>query len=303
MCAYGLRCFLFIGVWCVLRKNVFLLLILQGTVLLPLDNVLAETSTVAVIPFRVNAEEPIGFIGDGVRDMLTSRIGSTPSISVVKQSLVKEALAKASVSELTEERAVDVGRTLQADYVVFGSISKIGDNISVDVNLLDVGEGGTLTSVFAQSLGLDEVVPHMNLLAQGITEAIATRDKTPPGELPLAGAPSADTAGTQPLENIGALFKKTPGPDDVSDDGKNEFEFEKAGGLFETDETTPPEISGAEETEPERAEADESEQENVAERLLKRKSPIDSTDENPAYQKTIDDLQDSSEGVSGETPQ
>ncbi|MDX1779110.1 MAG: hypothetical protein R3339_09535 [Thermodesulfobacteriota bacterium] len=250
--------------------------------------------------------------------MLTSRIGSAPSISVVKQGLVRETLAKGTVSELTEESAVDVGRTLQADYVVFGSISKIGDNVSVDLNLLDVEEGGTLISAFTQSLGLNEVVPQMNVLAQGITEAITSRDKTPPVELPLAGAPiegssSAETAsggstpggtpGTQPLENIGVLFKETPGADEVSDDDDNEFKFEEAGQLFETDEAAPPEIDGAEETKTGTAEADEAEQENLAERLLKRKSPIDSTDENPAYQKSIEDLQDSSESSSGDPPQ
>ena len=230
------------------RKNVFLFLALQAVVLFSFDRVLADTSTVAVIPFQMNAEEPIGFIGDGVRDMLISRIGSAPSIRVVNQSLVREALPKGSVSELTEESAVGVGRILQTDYVVFGSISKIGNNVSVDVNLLDVEEGETLTSVFTQSLGLDEVVPQINVLAQGITEAITTRDKAPPAELPLAGAPlggspsegtpSAETIGTQPLENIGALFKETPGADDVSNDDKNEFE--EAGQLFEIDEQAPP---------------------------------------------------------------
>jgi TolB-like protein len=290
------------------RKNLFLFLVLQGAVLFSLETVLADTSTVAVIPFRMNAEEPIGFIGDGVRDMLTSRIGSAPSIRVVKQDLVREALAKWAGSELTEESAIDVGRTLQADYVVFGSISKIGNNVSVDVSLLDVKEGGTLTSVFTQSLGLDEVVPHMNELALGITKAVTSRAKTSPVELPLAeaaieGSSPGGTPGAQPLENIGVLFKETPAADEVSDDGKNEFQFEEAGQLFETDEAAPPEITGAEEREPETAEADEAEQENLAERLLKRKSPIDSTDENPAYQKSIDDLQDSSESGSEDTPQ
>jgi TolB-like protein len=286
------------------RKIVFLFLILQGTALFFFGAVLAQTSTVAVIPFRMNSAEPIGFIGDGVRDMITSRLGSTPSISVVKQSLVRETLTNGAARELTEEGAVEVGRTLQADYVVFGSISKIGDNVSIDVNLLDVGEGGTLTSVFTQSVGLDEVIPRMNVLAQGITEAITTRAETPPVELPLAGTPPAGSSETQqPLENVGALFKETQGTDDVSDDSNNEFDFEEAGKLFETDKPATTEVEGVEETESETAEADESEQENLAERLLKRKSTIDSTEENPAYQKTIDDLQDPSESDSGETLQ
>jgi hypothetical protein len=105
------------------------------------------------------------------------------------------------------------------------------------------------------------------------------------------------------MENIGVLFKEKPEADDVSDEDKQEFKLEEAGQLFETDKPAPPEINGVEETEPGTGETDELEQESLAESLLKRKSPIDSTDENPAYQKSIEDLQHPSETVSGETPQ
>ena len=66
----------------VVRIIVALFVVLQVAILLPPQQVLEASSTVAVMPFRMNAEEPIDYIGDGVRDMITSRIGSIPSISV-----------------------------------------------------------------------------------------------------------------------------------------------------------------------------------------------------------------------------
>ena len=132
--------FIYAGKSCGKKNSCFLCCYAGCSTLFPPEPDLAASSTVAVMPFRMNAEEPIDYIGDGVRDMITSRIGSTPSISVVKQSLIREAIVQGGGGELTQERAVDIGRSLQVDYVIFGSISKIGNNVSIDVNLLDVQE-------------------------------------------------------------------------------------------------------------------------------------------------------------------
>jgi TolB-like protein len=307
----------------VVRKIVVFFVVMQVAVLFSPEPGLTASSTVAVIPFRMNAEEPIDYIGDGVRDMITSRIGSTPSTRVVKQSLIREAIVNGGGGELTQERAVDIGRALQVDYVIFGSISKIGNNVSIDVNLLDVQEEGTLASVFTQSLGLDELIPHMNILAQGINEAIASRKETPPAETSSAGIPSAEntsggsspagipsggsslggTPGTESLEDIGTLFQKKAEPDPVVGDGENELELGDAGQLFDTDKPPAVEANGDGEELLEPAEPEESEQDSLTERLLQRKSPIDATDENPAYQKSIDDLDNTEEIPPDETVQ
>ncbi len=169
-----------------------------------------------------------------------------------------------------------------------------------------------LASVFTQSLGLDELIPHMNILAQGINEAIASRGKTPPTETPSAeppsggsssaGTPSGGTPGIQP-EDIGTLFEEKPEPDPVVGDDENELELGDAGQLFETVEPPAVEANGDGEEAPEPAEPEESEQESLTERLLQRKSPIDATDENPAYQKSIDDLENTAESPPEETVQ
>ena len=297
----------------VVRKIVVFFVVMQVAVLFSPEPGLTASSTVAVIPFRMNAEEPIDYIGDGVRDMITSRIGSTPSTRVVKQSLIREAIVNGGGGELTQERAVDIGRALQVDYVIFGSISKIGNNVSIDVNLLDVQEAGTLASVFTQSLGLDELIPHMNILAQGINEAIASRKETPPAETPFEGTPSTETPsggsssggtpGTESFEDVGSLFQEKAEPDPVVGDNENELELGDAGQLFETVKPPSVEANGDGEEAPEPAEPEESEQESLTERLLQRKSPVDATDENPAYQKSIDDLENTAESPPEETVQ
>ena len=289
----------------VVRKIIVLFVVLQVAVLFPPQQVLGASSTVAVMPFRMNAEEPIDYIGDGVRDMITSRIGSTPAISVVKQSLIREALVQGGGGELTQERAVDVGRSLQVDFVILGSISKIGNNVSIDVSLLDVQEGaGAVASVFTQSLGLDELIPHMNILAQGINEAIASRVETPSTETPSEeSSPPGGTLGTEFFEDVGTLFKEKEGVDEVVNDDEKELELSEAGQLFETDKPPSGEAGGDDQILPEPADTGESEQKSLPEQLLQRKAPIDGTDENPAYQKSIDDLETTSKSPPEEAAQ
>ena len=298
----------------VVRKIVFFFVVMQVAVLFPPQQVLGASSRVAVMPFRMNAKEPIDYIGDGVRDMITSRIGSTPSISVLKQSLVREAIVQGGGGELTQERAVDVGRSLQVDYVILGSISKIGNNVSIDVSLLDVQEeAGAVASVFTQSLGLDELIPHMNILAQGINDAIASRvethsaettfERTPSTETPSGGSSPGGTPGTESFQDVGTLFKEKAGADEVVDDDANELELGETGQLFETGKPPSGQAGGDEQRPSEPADTDESEQDNLPERLLQRKAPIDGTDENPAYQKSIDDLETTSESPPEEAAQ
>ena len=296
------------------RIIVALLVVLQVAVLFPPEQVHAVSSRVAIIPFRINSEEPVDYIGDGVRDMITSRIGSTPSISVLKKSLVREAIVQGGGGELTQERAVDVGRSLQVDYVILGSISKIGNNVSIDVSLLDVQEeAGAVASVFTQSLGLDELIPHMNILAQGINDAIASRVETHSAETPFEGTPSTETPsgesspggtpGTESIQDVVTLFKEKAGADEVVDDDANELELGETGQLFETDKPPSGQAGGDEQIPSETADTDESGQESLPERLLQRKAPIDGTDENPAYQKSIDDLETTSESPPEEAAQ
>ena len=177
--------------------------------------------------------------------------------------------------------------------------------MSIDVNLLDVQEGaGAVASVFTQSLGLDELIPHMNILAQGINEAIASRVETPSTETPSGGSsPPGGTLGTEFFEDVGPLFKEKEGGDEVVDDDEKELELSEAGQLFETDKPPSGEAGGDDQILPEPADTDESEQKSLPEQLLQRKAPIDGTDENPAYQKSIDDLETASESPPEEASQ
>lgn len=201
-----LRCFLFMRRYPFLRLK-FLLLVAINLLVLCYPGVgITNGTKVAVLPFQMNTDEDIEYINRGIRDMLASRITYGADIRVVEQNLVRDALSTKLISgKLTKKRIQEIGSTLGADYVVFGSITKIGDNLSIDINVLNVLEGGITAPVFTQSFGLDEVIPKMNVLAQGIKDTISAR----------FGSQLPKTTSSQPPKLDETFFEEESGVGEV----------------------------------------------------------------------------------------
>src|SRR3972149_6637073 len=65
--------------------------------------VAAENIKVAIVPWKVNAAENLGYLKGAVYDMLISRIGAEPSIEIVKESSLQSALSKYGQETITED--------------------------------------------------------------------------------------------------------------------------------------------------------------------------------------------------------
>ena len=239
------------------------------------------TSKVAILPFQTNANENIDYIKRGIREMLTARVTYGDDLSVVEHHLVKDALSRVGPSELTKQGVQKLGSTLEADYVIFGSISKIGNNVSIDISMLNVLQGGITKPVFAQSVGLDEVIPKVSSLAQEIVDSITTGFGSPPPTETLI----------KPSEVDETLLEKE------SEGGEAEPEKIEEVDLNDSDSALEVADSPSDEIEREGKTSDEqtAEPEELKEKILKRESEIDSLSENPVYQKSVNDLDKNAE--------
>jgi len=129
----------------------------------------AKPVQVAVVPFKVNAEKDLSFLRDGIVDMLSSRLSWADKVTVVNRQKTQKALETVA-GPLNEVKAREVGAKLGADFVLFGSLTVIGNSTSIDAKMVDVsGEKQTL-SFFNQSQGMDQVIPSINLFASDINE-------------------------------------------------------------------------------------------------------------------------------------
>ncbi len=169
-----------------------------------------QVQRVAILPFTANAKDDISFLVKGVRDMLASRLAWQDRVVVVEPDLIGPAMAK-SKPPYTDDKARQMGKDLSAQVVVFGSITVLGQAVSVDARVVKVGDGGEPLTAFVQTADLDAVIPRVNDFATRINaeiflrpDAVAAQKKTQ-GEAVRAITPSeapADTAGASALDKL-----------------------------------------------------------------------------------------------------
>jgi len=128
--------------------------------------------TVAVLPFAVHSAESIDYVKQGIWDMLSSRIAVTDKIEVISKDSVLQALKGKEGKDLVLQDIYGLGKKMNADFVVYGSITKIGNSISIDGKLIDVAANKSTVSLFTQSQGLDEVIVKINDFARNIDNHI-----------------------------------------------------------------------------------------------------------------------------------
>ena len=127
-----------------------------------------QTKSIAILPFAVNSSENINYIRDGIWDMLISRVTVSGKTNVVSKSTVLDALSKQAGKELTQADVSALGKRLNADYVVWGSITKIGDSLSLDGKMLDVASSQSPVTLYEQTRGMNEVITKISDFSQRI---------------------------------------------------------------------------------------------------------------------------------------
>ena len=138
------------------------------------NSAFAKQYRVAIIPFKINAEKDMTFLKDGVFDMLSSRLSSGEDVKIVGRQEA-EKVVKSVEGILNEGKAREVGAKLEADYVLFGSLTIFGDSVSIDSKMVDVTGDRETLAFFNQTRGIGEVIPKINTFAEDINEKVFGR--------------------------------------------------------------------------------------------------------------------------------
>jgi TolB-like protein len=147
----------------------------------------AKMYRVVIIPFKINAEKDMTFLKDGVIDMLSSRLSSGENVEVIGREETKEIVKSVRVA-INEDRARQVGAKLEADYVLFGSLTIFGDSVSIDSKMVDVTGTRKTLAFYNQTRGIGEVIPKINNFAEDINAKVFGRVISPK-EIPVKQSP------------------------------------------------------------------------------------------------------------------
>lgn len=152
----------------------FNLICLVMLVLLLLPAQAQEVKKVTVLPFEIYSKENKAAIQEALYRKTLAELQKEKQLRVVPADSFLRSQVK-----LDERAAVDAGRSLQADFVVMGSLTQLGESISIDAKVINVRSGKTLSPIFVQAKGLeslDDVAAQLKtdvLVRTGLVEKIA----------------------------------------------------------------------------------------------------------------------------------
>ena len=179
-----------------LRKISLYFIGLLILIIVDLPMTVAQTpKRIALLPFKINSEKDLSFLRDGIFDMLSTRLAKEGRVDVIERAEAEAALQSAAGSgSINEAGARDIGTRLNADFVLFGSLTVLGDNVSIDAKMVDItGDKPTMT-FYDQSQDLGAVITKINLIAADINNKMF-------GQAPVAEA-KAPAPAAKPQKTV-----------------------------------------------------------------------------------------------------
>ena len=150
----------------------------------------AIDNSVAVMTFANITREPTDdWIGTGIAETVSSDLKNIHGLTVIGRARVFDALRNlSSVAQLDESLAIDIGRRLEAKWVVVGGFQRLGELVRITSNFVDVQSGqvkqtvkvdGRIGDIFAlQDKIVYELTHGLNLALRGTEIADIERRET-----------------------------------------------------------------------------------------------------------------------------
>ena len=140
-----------------------------------------------MLPFKINAAEDLSFLKDGIYDMFMTRLAKEGQVEVLSRGEVDAAMQSAAASGTVNEAAArSIGTRLNADFVLFGSLTVLGENVSIDAKMVDISGSQPTMTFFDQSNDLGAVITKINLMAVDINDKMFGRRTQTAAKAPAA---------------------------------------------------------------------------------------------------------------------
>jgi TolB-like protein len=173
-----------------LKKWLPILILMAATV----STAAAAPVKVAILPFAMHSDKDYTFLQKGIVEMLTSRLSAPGQVDIIDPVATQQALTQ--IQGMTGDNlALMAGARLKADFVIHGSVTSLGDSVSLDAKMLDITGRRQPLAFFKQTQSMGEVIPQINLLATDINTQVFGRPPSGAATAvapPAAGAPAGD---------------------------------------------------------------------------------------------------------------
>jgi len=137
-----------------------------------------EVVKIGMLPLRVYAADREKLAGwpKRVATILSQELAKDERIVLVEEAQIQDALARVDLMEVDERLAREIGRKVDADYMILGSITQIDGSISLDARIVDVHLRGVMASAFAVGKGPEDLDSAARKLGQEVNIKVLRKE-------------------------------------------------------------------------------------------------------------------------------
>ncbi|WP_320008841.1 outer membrane protein assembly factor BamA [Maridesulfovibrio sp.] len=136
----------------------------------------ASSVIIAVLPFEVNADADTQYLKDSLPTLLSDRLREA-GFRVVNQQKVRQIVDEQGFDYLNIQAAKDMALLSGAGYSVYGSFSQIGEDLSLDVRLVEAFGLKPAVPLFVSKKGLINLLPAVDELVSKMKLELLSQDK------------------------------------------------------------------------------------------------------------------------------
>ena len=121
--------------------------------------------SILLLPMVVHSSESPEYLRGGLSDMLMARFQQADQFVLIQ-------IEDPAMATTQAEEAIEAGRTVGADFVLFGSFTRFGEGASLDMHAASTspsGEEDSLREIFVHSGEIGEVIPDLADLVGKVT--------------------------------------------------------------------------------------------------------------------------------------
>jgi outer membrane protein insertion porin family len=130
-----------------------------------------ERGTMAVLPFQVHAQKTLEDLKPSLQEMLTLQLEKRRFKMIGPEVIKANPLAGLKVFEMKD--ILKLGKDLNVDWVITGSLTQIGRRVSVDLKAVDITKKRPTFSVFMAADSIDNLAETSEQIATSIDHQIA----------------------------------------------------------------------------------------------------------------------------------
>ena len=126
----------------------------------------ADTVTVLVLPFEVHASQDLSYLQQDIPNVIQEHLEAEGAVFVASDP---NRLPTAAVPPADTNTVRQMGLDAGADHVIWGSLTRIGNSLSLDINMIQTVGNAPVVSIFEAATGME----NMRAMAKKSAEQLA----------------------------------------------------------------------------------------------------------------------------------